>query len=91
MTEARFVAVRPLRDYPLVVNVAFTEKAALTNRRYRATLIGIGTLLAILCSAFLLKSLSTQFRRLLRSEASIKERETKLAEANARVALRSTT
>lgn len=84
-TEARYVAVRPLRDYPLVVNVAFAEKAALTNWRYRATLIGIGTLLAILCSAFLLKSLSTQFRRILRSEASIKERETKLAEANARV------
>ena len=83
--EARYVAVRPLRDYPLVVNVAFSEKAALTNWRYRATLIGIGTLLAILCSAFLLKSLSTQFRRILNSEASIKERETKLAEANARV------
>ncbi len=83
--EARIVSVRPLRDYPLVVNVAFSEKAALANWRHRATLIGIGTLLAILCSAFLLKSLSTQFRHLLRSESSIKEREAKLAEANARV------
>jgi diguanylate cyclase (GGDEF)-like protein len=47
--------------------------------------IGLGTLLAILCSAFLLRALNTQFRRVVDSEASIKERETSLAEANARV------
>ncbi len=83
--EPRLVSVRPLRDYPLVVNVAVSEKAALANWRRRTIVIGIGTLLAILCSAFLLKSLSTQFRHLLASEASIKERETSLEEANARV------
>ncbi len=83
--EARLVAVRPLRDYPLVVNVAVSEKAALANWRGRTTLIGIGTLLAILCSAFLLKSLNTQFRRVVDSEASIAEREARLADANARV------
>ena len=84
-TQPRLVSVRPLRDYPLVVNVAVSEHAALAPWRNRAMLIGLGTLLAILCSAFLLKSLNTQFRRVVDSEASIKERETRLAEANARV------
>ena len=78
--EARLVAVRPLRDYPLVVNVALSEKAALAKWRRRATFIGIGTLLAGLCSMFLLKTLNGQFRRLLTSEASLAERERQLAE-----------
>ena len=83
--QSRLVAVRPLRDYPLVVNVTTHESTALANWRRRATLIGIGTLLAVLCSAFLIKSLNTQFRRILDSESSIAEREARLAEANARV------
>src|SRR6266852_847911 len=89
---ARLVAVRPLRDYPLVVNVAVTETAALANWQWRATLIGIGTLLAVSCSIFLLRQLSRQLRRLLDSESSLAEREAKVAEksyeleqANARV------
>ncbi len=77
---ARFVAVRPLPDYPLVVNVAIAEAAALSNWQRRATLIGVGTLLAVFCSIFLLKQLSNQFRRLLNSQASLAEREGKLAE-----------
>jgi diguanylate cyclase (GGDEF)-like protein len=82
---ARLIAARPLRDYPLVVNVAVSGDAALANWRRRAIMIGVGTLLAILCSAFLLKALSTQFRRLIASETSIKEREASLEEANTRV------
>jgi diguanylate cyclase (GGDEF)-like protein len=78
--EARLVAVRPLRDYPLVVNVAISETAALAKWRRRATFIGIGTLLAGLCCVFLLKTLSGQFHRLLTSEASLAEREAQLSE-----------
>jgi len=78
--KARLVAVRPLRDYPLVVNVAIPEYAALSTWRRRATFIGIGTLLAVLCAILLLKALSNQFHRLLNSEDSLAERETKLAE-----------
>ncbi len=44
---ARYVSVRPLHDYPLVVNVAVTETAALENWVRRGTLIGVGTLLAL--------------------------------------------
>ena len=89
---ARLVAVRPLRDYPVVINVAVSEAAALANWERRAMFIGAGTLLAVLCSLLLLKALNTQFGRLLNSEASLAEREANLAEksgelerANARV------
>jgi diguanylate cyclase (GGDEF)-like protein/PAS domain S-box-containing protein len=62
--EPRLVAVRPLRDQQLVVNVAVSEAAALETWRHRATLIGLGTLLAVLCSVFLLRALARQLREL---------------------------
>jgi diguanylate cyclase (GGDEF)-like protein len=78
--QARLVAVQPLHEYPLVVNVAGSEAAALANWRRRATQIGIGTVLALICSVFLLKILSRQFHRLLKSEAALAEREGSLAD-----------
>jgi diguanylate cyclase (GGDEF)-like protein len=78
--QSRFVSVQPLHDYPLVIDVAVSEAAALANWYRRATLISIGTVLALICSAFLLKTLGKQFHRLLKSEASLAERETHLAE-----------
>src|ERR1017187_9028689 len=45
--EARLMAVRPLRDYPLVVNVGVTETASLATWRIQATILGIGTLLVM--------------------------------------------
>ena len=83
--EARLVAVRPLQEYPLVVNVAFSEVAALTTWRNRATLIGLGTLLAVICSVLLLLALIRQLRRLMNSELSLAENSRKLAEANAQL------
>ena len=77
---ARLVAAQPIRGYPLVVNVAISEYAALTTWRHRATLIATGTALALLCSLLLLTALNGQYRRLLRSEESLAERETRLAE-----------
>ena len=71
--DARYVSVRPLQDYPLVVDVAVTEVAALANWYRRATLIGVGTLLALVCWAFLLKLSSKQFQRLLESEIKLKQ------------------
>jgi PAS domain-containing protein len=78
--KARFVSVQPLREYPLVINVAVSEGAALAKWYRWATLMGIGTLLALICSAFLFKLLSTQFRRVLESESALAERELSLAE-----------
>jgi diguanylate cyclase (GGDEF)-like protein len=74
------VAVRPVGHYPLNINVATLESAALATWSRRATLIVIGTLLAVLCSVFLLKALFSQFRRLSESETSLAEREGWLAD-----------
>jgi Diguanylate cyclase, GGDEF domain/Cache domain len=72
-SDARYVSVRPLHDYPLVVNVAVTESAALANWYRRATLIGVGSLLALVCWTLLLRSSGKQFQRLFESEAELKQ------------------
>jgi diguanylate cyclase (GGDEF)-like protein len=78
--QPRLVSVRPLSDYPLVVNVAMSESSALATWRHQAVLIGIGAFLALMSSVFLLNKLIRQFRRLLTSEATLAERESGLAE-----------
>jgi diguanylate cyclase (GGDEF)-like protein len=67
--DARYVSVRPLQDYPLVVNIAVTEAAALSNWYRRATLIAVGALLALVCWTLLLRLSTRQFQRLFASEA----------------------
>jgi diguanylate cyclase (GGDEF)-like protein/PAS domain S-box-containing protein len=78
--QPRLIAVRPLRDYPLVVDVSVSEAQALASWWWRAIFIAAGTLLIVICSALLLKALANQFKRLTESEASLAERETTLAE-----------
>jgi diguanylate cyclase (GGDEF)-like protein len=70
-STARLVAVHPLRDYPLVVNVAVSEAAALATWRIQAITLGIGALVVMLCVAFLLKAQNKQFRQLATSEATV--------------------
>ena len=77
--RARFVAVHPLHEYPLVIDVAEFEAAALATWYRRSTLIGIGTVLALICATFLLRLLSKQFDHVLISEAALAEREESLA------------
>ena len=81
----RLSAVRPLRDYPLVVNVGVLETAALATWRIQATAIGAGTLLFMFCSLFLLKALSRQFQDLERSEAALVKKTGELQRAKATV------
>jgi diguanylate cyclase (GGDEF)-like protein len=71
--DARYVSVRPLHDYPLVVDVAVREAAALANWYRRATLIGVGSLLAMICWTLLLRLSGKQFQRLFESEAKLKQ------------------
>jgi diguanylate cyclase (GGDEF)-like protein len=71
--KVRLMAARPLNNYPLVVNVGVTETAALATWRNQATILGIGALLVMFVSAFLLKALSKQFHRLIVYEASLAE------------------
>jgi len=88
--EPRVVAVQTLRDYPLVLNVAYSESVALTTWRRRAAFIGGGTLLAVLCSVFLLRALAKQFQTSLASEMSLagKSRELKHVARSRHVRLR---
>jgi diguanylate cyclase (GGDEF)-like protein len=72
-SDARYVSVRPLHDYPLVVDVAVTEAAALANWYRRATLIGAGSLIALACWTLLLRLSGRQFKRLFESEAKLKQ------------------
>ena len=78
--QPRLIAVRPLREYPLVVDVSVSEAQVLASWWWRAVFIAAGTLLMVICSALLLKALSNQFKQLSESEASLAERETTLAE-----------
>jgi len=83
---ARFVAVRKVADYPLIIDVAASESASLASWRRRATMIAIGTFLTLVCVALLLRALAIQFRGLVRSQASIAERESKLGEKSRELA-----
>jgi diguanylate cyclase (GGDEF)-like protein/PAS domain S-box-containing protein len=83
---ARWVAVRPVPGYPLVVDVAVAENVALATWQRRATLIGIGTLLVACCSILLLRQLARQFRRLIDSELSLADREAKVAQKSRELA-----
>jgi diguanylate cyclase (GGDEF)-like protein len=70
--EARLVGVRPLHDYPLVIDIGVSEAAALANWRVHAIVIGIGTLLALVCSTVLLKILSKKIDTLIDSGITLK-------------------
>ena len=67
----RLVAVRALRDYPLVIDISVSETAALATWRVHAITLAAGTLLLMFCLVFLLKALSRQFHRLATSEATV--------------------
>jgi diguanylate cyclase (GGDEF)-like protein len=76
--RARLVAVRPLSDYPLVVDVSVSETAALAGWRNHALTIGIGALLMIICSVFLLRALTNHTKRLVGSEAAVADEQAKV-------------
>ncbi len=69
--KPRLVAVHPLRDYPLVVNIGVNEASALASWRMQAITLGLGTLLVSFCVALLLKAQSNQYNRLATSEATV--------------------
>jgi diguanylate cyclase (GGDEF)-like protein len=80
--QARLVSVRLVPGYPLVVNVAVAESAALSVWRNRAGMIGAGTLLAVICAGVLLLAVSKQFNQLKRSRAKLARRSYELRTAH---------
>lgn len=85
--RARLMAVQPLKRYPLVVNVGVAEKVALASWRKQAMTLGIGALLLIVCSAFLLYALRKQFLRLATARAKVVEKARELASANSQLSI----
>jgi diguanylate cyclase (GGDEF)-like protein len=80
----RYVAVRPLVEYPLVIHASIAQPAALARWRQRALSIGFGTLVVLCCSIGLLIAVVRQFRRLGASQASMRENSRRLKSANMR-------
>ncbi|CAL8971433.1 putative signaling protein [Rhodoplanes serenus] len=78
--RARIVAVHPVPGTSMAVSTAILLETALESWRANAMVIGGGTLLGVICATILLYALSCQFSRVLSSEASLAERETRLHE-----------
>ena len=77
----QIAATRPLKNYPLVVDVAVSQREALALWRQRATFIALGTLVTVICLVILLSALTRQFHRLFTSEASLSEKSKELEAA----------
>jgi diguanylate cyclase (GGDEF)-like protein len=76
----RLVAVRPLRDYPLVVDVGIPSDIALMHWRQMANLIALGTAGAAGALLLLLSLLRRQLQRLEQSRAALRLRNAELTE-----------
>ncbi len=77
-SDTRLVAVRPLPDYPLVMDVGLAKDAALATWRREAALIALGTVCAGGCLLLLLRALERQFRRLRTQQAALGARNAEL-------------
>jgi diguanylate cyclase (GGDEF)-like protein len=81
----RIVSVRPLTDYPLVVDVSVSQEKALGSWRHAAWLVAFGTASAVLCVALLLRALILQLLKLETSESSLAEQNVSLIAARRRL------
>lgn len=75
---ARYVAVEPVADYPLVVDVAFAEASMIAVWRERALTVGLISAGLAICMAALAAGLVIQFQRALRQQAELRERDARL-------------
>ncbi len=71
---SRFVAVEPLPDYPLVIDVGIDKMAAIADWAWTAKMIGLAALFAAVCVTLLIREQLLQFGRLERSEALLANR-----------------
>jgi len=60
----RIVNVRPVDEFPLVVNVSFAERVVLAHWRFQTLCITIGAIIIALGFAVLFSALAEQFKRL---------------------------
>lgn len=75
----RIISVRPLADYPVVVNVSISESGALAGWRQQVALTALAAICALLCMILLFRAIILQLRRLERSEADLARNSTTLS------------
>jgi diguanylate cyclase (GGDEF)-like protein len=80
-------ASRPAGKYPIFVNVAVPESAALADWESRTAFIAAGTLLIVVCPVFLLLMLRKLLESVIKSERSLDQNARELAQLNTRLDL----
>ena len=74
----RYVSIRKVPEYPLIVDISVTEATTLAIWRQRATSIGLGSAVFLLFSIYLLRAMTRQVRLLSNSEASLAQKSRQL-------------
>jgi PAS domain-containing protein len=74
----RYVSIRKVPEYPLIVDISVTEVTALAIWRQRAAAIGLGSAILLLLSVYLLRAITRQVRLLSNSEASLAQKSQQL-------------
>jgi diguanylate cyclase (GGDEF)-like protein len=77
-SNVRFVSVRRVPEYPLMVDISVTESTALAGWREQSAIIGTGSAALLLCSVYLLIAITRQVRYLSLSEASLTQKSEQL-------------
>jgi signal transduction histidine kinase/DNA-binding response OmpR family regulator len=85
VARAHWISVHPLPVYDLSVDVSFDEEAALRDWRQQSEAIAAGTLAVVVTLLLLFRALTTQFRRIARSEASLAQRNAEQETTRARL------
>lgn len=70
----RYVSIRKVPGYPLIVDISVTESTALSQWWSRATAVGFGTSVFLLLSIYLLWAMTRQMRLLSESEVSLAQK-----------------
>jgi signal transduction histidine kinase/DNA-binding NarL/FixJ family response regulator len=83
----RWISVHRLADYDLIVNVSFAEGDVLRPWWLQSIAVGLGTAAVVALLLLLFSRLVSQFRRLMRSEASLAQRNEEQMAAHARLAV----
>ncbi len=77
-SNIRYVSIRKVPEYPLIVDISVTEATSLAIWRQRATAIGLGSAIFLLFSIYLLRAITRQVRLLSNSEASLAQKSQQL-------------
>ncbi len=76
--NVRYVSIRRVPDYPLIVDISLTESTVLDNWARRSATIIVGSAVFLIFSLYLLGAITRQVRRLSDSEASLAQKSQQL-------------